>query len=99
MLTPIEKLVADQFLLLFTYYDAIDTESGATLQRTNGRGKGGLPKYVLILPNEKPATDTDWAKYRHGSWEYSNRKFIRAWTFAEALEIANSRLAKMCKAR
>ena len=97
MLTPIEQLVPDPFMRLFCHYDAIDTESGAIFFRTNGRGKGGLPKYILILPNEKPAPDTVWTQYRHGSWEYSNRKFIRAWTFQEALEIANQKLSKLLR--
>lgn len=97
MLQPIEQLIPNAVHRLFCRYDAIDPESGATLQRTNGRGKGGLPKYILILPNDKPAPDTDWAKYRMGEWEDSNRKFIRAWTWQEALEQANTKLAKMAR--
>lgn len=97
MLQPIENLITDPFMRLFSRYDAIDTESGATLQRTNGRGKGGLPKYVLIRPNEPPAPNTDWMKYRLGHWEDRNRKFIRAWSLVEAIAIGNERLAKMLR--
>lgn len=95
MLQPIHELVPDPFDRLFCRYDAIDTETGAIFFRTNGRGKGGLSTFVLIKPNEKPASETVWAQYCLDEWEYGNRKFIRAWTFTEALDKANKRLERM----
>lgn len=95
MLQPIEHIIIDPFLRLFCYYDAIDTESGAILFRTNGRGKGGLPKYVLIKPRERPTNVADWSQYRLGDWEGGNRKFIRAWSLDEAIRIGNQRLERM----
>lgn len=95
-LQPIEQLIPDPVLRLFCRYDAIDPETGATLWQTNGRGKGGLPKYVLIKPRARPLPSTDWSQYRMPSdWEDKDRKFIRAWTVSEAIAIGNERLEKM----
>ena len=52
MLQLIEQVITDPIQRLFCQWDAIDTETGAFLMRTNGRGKGGLPKFVLIKPNK-----------------------------------------------
>lgn len=41
MLQLIEQVITDPIQRLFCQWDAIDTETGAFLMRTNGRGKGG----------------------------------------------------------
>jgi hypothetical protein len=73
--------------------DAIDTETGAFLMRTNGRGKGGLPKFVLIKPNK--SVEERGGLFTPYDWDDKNRKFIRAWTLREAIEIGNKRLERM----
>lgn len=77
------------------HFIAICPESGAFMARTSGNPQtGNAPKYVLILPNKSVKerggllTDYEW-DYPHG------RKFIRAWTVDDAIEIANDKLAKM----
>ena len=96
MLQPIEELIPDPVHRLFCRWDAIDTETGAFLFRTNGRGKGGLPTYILIKPNESVAERGGWLSTKY-TWESKNRKFIRAWSLTEAITIGDQRLAKMAQ--
>lgn len=73
--------------------DAVDFEHGAFLSKTAGRGKGGLPKYVLIVKEANAGAANVSALMRTGfEWDY--RSFVRAWSLREAIEIANQRLAK-----
>jgi hypothetical protein len=102
MLLPIENCeLSDTDVIaarLLRGWHALDVESGAFMYRTHGRGKYGLPKYVLILPNKSP--EERGGLLERYDWDYpSGRKFIRAWTFDEALSIANERLKKMLSAR
>ncbi len=102
MLLPITKCALSETdkiaALLLRSWRALDVESGAFLSRTHGRGKYGLPKYILILPNKTPEERGGLlARYE---WDYpKGRKFIRAWTEEEAIESANARLKKMLAAR
>lgn len=94
MLQPIEQLIPDPVHRLFCRFDAVDPDTGAFLWQTNGRGKGGLPTWILILPNETVA-ERGGLFSKDYTWEYENRKRFRAWSLAEAIEIGNRRLAKM----
>jgi hypothetical protein len=76
---------------------ALDTESGAFLSQTKGRGKNGLLKFVLILPSRTPTERG--GLFESYTWNQQDRKFIRAWSEAEAVEIANSKLKKMIEAK
>ena len=93
MLQLIEQVITDPIQRLFCQWDAIDTETGAFLMRTNGRGKGGLPKFVLIKPNK--SVEERGGLITTYDWDDKNRKFIRAWTLREAIEIGNKRLERM----
>lgn len=93
MLQLIEQVITDPIQHLFCQWDAIDTETGAFLMRTNGRGKGGLPKFVLIKPNK--SVEERGGLFTTYDWDDKNRKFIRAWTLREAIEIGNKRLERM----
>jgi hypothetical protein len=93
MLQLIEQVITDPIQRLFCQWDAIDTETGAFLMRTNGRGKGGLPKFVLIKPNK--SVEERGGLFTPYDWDDKNRKFIRAWTLREAIEIGNKRLERM----
>lgn len=73
---------------------ALDPESGAFLYQTRGRGKGGLPSYILILPNRTPQ-ERGGLTTRYEFDYPQGRKFIREWTEQEAIETANQKLAKM----
>lgn len=74
---------------------AIDTESGAYLKQTSGRGKCGLPKFFVILPHKSPAERGGFFKNTvSGGFE---RTTIRAWTLQEAIKIGNERLPKLTK--
>jgi hypothetical protein len=96
MLQPIETAIPDPIERLFCPWNALDPDSGAFLFRTNGRGKGGLPTYVLIKPNKTVAVRG--GLFTPYQWDYpTGRKFIRAWTLEEAIEIGNQRLAKMMR--
>jgi hypothetical protein len=72
---------------------AADFEHGAHLSKTAGRGKSGLPKYVLIVKDAN-AGAADLRALMHFSFEWDYRSFIRAWSLQEAIEIANQRLEK-----
>ncbi len=54
MLKPTSELPEqERFNAMMLGWVAIDTECGAYLFRTYGRGKGGTaPKYILILPDK-----------------------------------------------
>lgn len=97
MIQPIEQLISDPFARLFCRFDAVDPESGAYLFHTAGRGKGGLPKYILILPNVPVAKRE--SLFTHATWNDGERKFIRAWSREEAIRVANGRLMKMLAKR
>lgn len=75
---------------------AVDTENFAFIKQTAGRGKGGLPKFYMVVPCTKPEKLEDALKfgYNIGNQELS---IIRAWTLQEAIEIANKRLPKLLK--
>lgn len=77
--------------LMFTNWLALDLDNGAYLFRTYGRGKGGLPTYVLIVHGPGYA-DVEALSKAGFDWKY--RSFIRAWGHADALELANVRLQK-----
>ena len=56
------------------------------------------PRYVLILPNK--SVEERGGLFFNSDWNYpTGRKFLRAWSTAEAIEIANVKLAKMLKER
>jgi hypothetical protein len=78
--------------LRWTYWTAIDLDNGARLTRSAGQGKGGLNKYVLLVTG-KPYADIQDMYAERMTW--TKRAFIRAWHDAEAVELANIRLAKM----
>lgn len=80
--------------LRWTYWTAFDLEHGARLMRSAGRGKGGLNKYVLLLNGKAYADIHDLYAER---LNFTRRAFIRAWHDAEALELANARLAKLLR--
>ena len=84
----------DERLMIFLRFRffAVCPESGAMLSATRGNPKNGnAHKYILIIPNKSVAArggllaDYEW-DYPHG------RKFIRAWTEGEAIELANGKL-------
>lgn len=77
---------------------ALDETTGAMMTRTHGRGKNGLPKYVLILPKETLAQRNNdlFSSY---TWENPDRKFIRAWNDTEAIKEGNIKLEKMLNSR
>lgn len=83
------KLMLQRYRLV-----AICPESGAMLNQTNGKGMGGLPTYVLILPNKTVAERGGYlSRY---DWDYpAGRKFVRAWSDSEAITAANEKLDKM----
>lgn len=88
---------ADRFAALIKGWSAVCPVTGAFLSASHGRTKRGDTKYVLILPTETPAERGGlFAKYE---WNDEDRKFIRAYSEAEAIEIANKRLEKMLKVR
>ena len=97
MLKPIDEIDlsgTERITAIIRGWVALDTDTGAFLSQTSGRGKGGLPKYILILPNKSVAERGGlFASYQ---WDYpKGRKFIRAWTLREAVEAANIKLARM----
>jgi hypothetical protein len=76
-------------------WDAVDTENFAYLHQTNGRGKYGLPKFILVLFVDHPENFEDTLK------AYTDlprmRSIIRVWSLEEAIEIANKRLPRLQK--
>jgi len=78
-------------------WDAVDVENCAYLKQTAGRGKYGLPKFLLIAPDPKPVQLTDILQ----AYSYHDvvRSVIRAWSLDEAIEIANKRLPALLKRR
>jgi len=73
-------------------WDAIDPDSGAHLSASNGR-TSRAPKYILILPN-KPVQER--GLFGPSDWDYPHgRKFVRAWSLKDAIELANEKLRKM----
>jgi hypothetical protein len=76
-------------------WDAVDTDNFAYLRQTAGRGKYGLPKFILLLVTNPPE------KFEQLLEAYSNfdkvYSVIRAWSLEEAIEIANKRLPRLQK--
>ena len=76
-------------------WDAVDLDNFAYLLQTNGRGKYGLPKFILSVYVEHPETFEDTLKaYADYARIYST---IRAWSLDEAIEVANRRLPRLLK--
>jgi hypothetical protein len=101
MLRPISQVTltdTERIAAVLKGWMALDTETGAFLSQTRGRGKRGLPTYILILPNKTLIQRGGlFAEY---DWDYpKDRKFIREWTDEAAIETANKRLRKMLKQR
>lgn len=101
MLVPISKSSlsdTDKFGVSFIRgWDAVDVENCVYLKKTAGRGKYGLPKFLLIVPDPKPAQLTDI--FQAYSYHDYVRSVIRAWSLDEAIQIANQRLPKLLKRR
>lgn len=97
-LIPINQLPPDDYLAaIFRGWVAIDPESGAQLSVSHGR-TSKAPKYILILPNR--SVEARGGLFASYDWDYPRgRKFLRAWTVEEAIEIANVKLAKMLEER
>lgn len=97
-LIPISQLPPDDYLAaIFRSWVAIDIESGAQLSMSHGR-TSKAPKYILVLPNK--SVEERGGLFANYDWDYpKDRKFLRAWTVKEAIEIANVKLAKMLEER
>lgn len=97
-LIPISQLPPDDYLAaIFRSWVAIDIESGAQLSMSHGR-TSKTPKYILVLPNK--SVEERGGLFASYDWDYPHgRKFLRAWTVEEAIEIANVKLAKMLEER
>lgn len=97
-LIPISQLPpADYLAATFRRWVAIDPESGAQLSVSHGR-TSKAPKYILVLPNR--SVEERGGLFATYDWDYPDgRKFLRAWTTKEAIEIANVKLAKMLEER
>lgn len=88
----------EQLAALLRGWEAIDIETGAHLGQTHGLGKGGLPTFILILPDRTP--NERGGLFNDPDWTYpTGRKRIRARTLREAIELANKKLEKMLKKR
>lgn len=101
MLVPISKSSLSDTdkigVAMIRGWDAVDVENVAYLKQTAGRGKYGLPKFLLIAPDPKPAQFTEILQ----AYCYPDfvRSIIRAWSLSEAIDIANQRLPKLLKRR
>jgi len=101
MLVPISKSSLSDTekigVAMIRSWDAVDVENVVYLKQTAGRGKYGLPKFLLIAPDPKPAQFSDILQ----AYCYPDfvRSVIRAWSLDEAIEIANQRLPKLLKRR
>ena len=99
MLQPIDQLnfsEGERLGIIFLHrFIAACPETGAMLFPTNGRPKGNnAPRYVLIKPN-KSLEERGGLLSRY-SWDYPHgRKFVRAWSDSEAIDLANKKLEKM----
>lgn len=77
--------------LLFRSVSAVDLSNSAYLLRTAGRGKGGLGKWVLIVKARQAEPD---ARTLVSGTDWLYRSFIRGWSEAEGIEVANERLQR-----
>ncbi len=99
MLIPISELPTEdeRIYAWMAGWTAVDPISGAMLSRSNGRSSKA-PKYILILPNK--SVEERGGLFTKHDWDYpQGRKFVRAWSGAEAIELANAKLAKMLEQR
>ena len=80
----------ERFAAIFRGYRAVDRESGAYMRASAGRSHHA-PKYTLILPYTTPAQRGSFMEYEYNFL----RSVVRAWSEAEAIQIANERLPKM----
>lgn len=88
MLQPASSFDANtRFDFLFRGVDAFDPDTGATLERSNGRS-ASVPKWFLFFADDKDA-EGKYRPYR----EY--RHIFRAWTLEEAIEHANKKLTQL----
>lgn len=88
MLKPLREFEEGEALtLLLRGVDAYDPETGAYLHASHGRSHYA-PKWFLFFADEKD-TNGDYRPYRE--W----RTIFRAWSFDEALGIANHKLAQL----
>lgn len=101
MLIPISQLNREdasfQFTAMLRGYCAICLETGAHLSRSRGR-TSKAPKYTLILPNK--SIEERGGIFANYDWDYpTGRKFVRAWSDEEAIELANKKLERMLAER
>ena len=99
MLIPISQLPPDDYLraVLRGHLVAVDPDSNAWLTVSHGH-TSKAPKYILTVPNKSAAEDGGLWGPR--TWDYPHgRKFLRAWSDTEAIELANAKLTKMLEAR
>lgn len=88
MLKTLREFEEGQALtLLLKGVEAYDPETGAYLRASHGRSHYA-PKWFLFFADEKDANG-DYRPYRE--W----RTIFRAWSSAEALAIANEKLATL----
>jgi hypothetical protein len=94
MLKPISELPnQDKWNAIVRGWVAVDPDSGAQLSASHG-STSKAPKYILILPNK--SVEERGGLFAPYDWDYPHgRKFVRAWTDVEAIELANAKLAKM----
>ena len=103
MLKPLDKLnLTNQQRfdnVMVHHWIAVDPDTGATLTRSFGRTKYGDVRCTLILPKKTPVEAGGWWEAASSGWDLHNetRKFIQAWNFEEAVELANKKLARMLK--
>jgi hypothetical protein len=94
MLQPITAFSQDiQLKNIFRGYIALCPETGAYMWRSRGR-TSQAPKYGFICPKV-------WSGdfFTYPEWDNEDRKFVRAWTDAEAIELANEKLARILAGR
>jgi hypothetical protein len=74
-----------------------DVETGATLMVLNGRVRtGSLPRYILTVPISQDLDDRG-KLFSRGSWQPETRKFIRAESDTQAVDIAHKRITQIVK--
>lgn len=89
---------AERFGAVFSKgWIAIDTVTGACLHASRGRTKRGDTRYTLIVPTE--SVEERGGLFAPYDWTEKDRKFIRAWSLREAVEVANLHLRKILAAR
>jgi hypothetical protein len=76
-------------------WHAVDTANCGYLYQTSGRGKYGLPKFILVLV-VNPPDRFDEVMEAYTRWERIT-SVIRAWSLEEAIQIANTRLPRLQK--